>query len=234
MWSKAGTGSRGDKYDKEAVKCRNALNVRGNCNLWARFGRVHLADLETRIYASNAGIGRREWRCDMKLQLGEHIKRIGGREYVWQKISGDKDGKYKRPITPKQPKTMEHLSARDAGIIQRAYKKGVAVSTIQDHVWHAVGVRVSAQTIYAYMKRHGVERIKRDVRIDKGKETISISGSARISIIEGWNRGEGWQKIQGKIRQATGDKVGRSTIYGYMRTHGNAAKRRAALQRQRV
>lgn len=165
----------------------------------------------------------------MKLQLGEHIREVNGREYAYSKVSGKQ--KYQRPIKPKTPKTMEHLSAKDAGIIQRAYKKGVAVSTIQDHVWHAVGIRVAAQTIYAYMKRHKVERVKRDVRIDKGKEMISISGSARISIIEGWNRGDGWQKIQGVIRRATGDTVGRSTIYAYMRTHGSAAKRRAALKR---
>ena len=167
-----------------------------------------------------------------KLQLGEHIRHVGGREYVYKWVDGKQ--KYQRPIAPKTPKTMEHLSAKDAGIIQRAYAKGVAVSTIQDHVWHAVGIRVSAQTIYAYMKRHNVERSKRDVRIDKGKETISISGSTRISIIKGWNRGDGWQKIQGMIRLATGDKVGRSTIYAYMRTHGNAAKRKAALQRRLV
>lgn len=167
-----------------------------------------------------------------KLQLGEHIKVIDGREYVYSKLSGDKAGKYQRPVAPKQPKTMEHLSVNDAGIIQRAYKKGVAVSTIQDHVWHAVGVRVSAQTVYAYMKRHGIERVKRDARIDKGTERISISGSTRISIIAAWNRGDSWQKIQGLIRSATGDRAGRSTIYAYMRTHGSATKRATAQKRK--
>lgn len=165
----------------------------------------------------------------MKLQSGEHIRRVNGKEYVYSWVDGKQ--KYQRAVKPKRYKTLEHLSAKDAGIVQRAFKKGVAVSTIQDHVWHAVGIRVSAPTIYAYMKRHRVDRVKRDVRIDKGKETISISGSTRISIIEGWNRGEGWQKIQGKIRRATGDNVGRSTIYAYMQTHGNAAKRQAALKR---
>ena len=163
-----------------------------------------------------------------KLQLGEHIRRVKGREYIYSKVAGKQ--KYQRPLTPKTPKTLEHLSAKDAGIIQRAYRKGVAVSTIQDHVWHAAGTHVSAQAIYAYMKRHGVKRQKRDTRIDKGKGKIDISSSARISITAAWNRGESWQKIQEMILRAGGGKVGRSTIYAYMRIHGNAARRKAAMQ----
>ena len=163
-----------------------------------------------------------------KLQLGEHIRRVGGREYAYSKVAGKQ--KYQRPLAPKTPKTLEHLSAKDAGIIQRAFQKGVAVATIQDHVWHATGVHVSAQAIYAYMKRHGVTRLKRDTRIDKGKNTINLSGSARISITAAWNRGDSWQKIQKMIMDAGGGKVGRSTIYAYMQLHGNATKRKAAMR----
>jgi len=162
------------------------------------------------------------------IQLGEHIRRVKGREYAYSKIAGKQ--KYQRPLSPKTPKTLERLSAKDAGIIQRAYKKGIAVSTIQDHVWYATGIHVSAQAIYAYMKRHGVKREKRDTRIDKGRGKIDIGSSARISITAAWNRGESWQKIQEMIMKAGGGKVGRSTIYAYMRIHGNTDKRRVAMR----
>jgi hypothetical protein len=109
-----------------------------------------------------------------KLQLGEHIKTISGRKYIYsskiRKRGGKAEQRYERPLDRKQQKTMEHLSKKDKGIIERAFQKGVAVSTIQDHVWHALGSRVAASTVYAYMTRHGVPREKRDVRIDKGKK----------------------------------------------------------------
>ena len=170
-----------------------------------------------------------------KLQLGEHIKTINGRDYVYssmiRKRGGKTEQKYERPLDRKQQKTMEHLSKKDKGIIERAFGKGVAVSTIQHHVWTVTGDRVASSTVYAYMKRHGVERVKRDTRIDKGKETISRI--RHTGVVGAWNSGESWQVIQKMIRRATGDRVGRSSIYAYMRTHGNAAKRKAALKRKR-
>lgn len=109
-----------------------------------------------------------------KLQLGERIKQIDGRGYVYsqmiRKSGGKSEQKYERPVERKQTKTMEHLSKKDKGIIERAFKRGVAVSTIQDHVWHALAIHVAGSTVYAYMARHGVPRTKRDVRIDKGRK----------------------------------------------------------------
>jgi hypothetical protein len=102
-----------------------------------------------------------------KLQLGEHIKTISGRKYIYsskiRKRGGKAEQRYERPLDRKQQKTMEHLSKKDKGIIERAFQKGVAVR-------HALGSRVAASTVYAYMTRHGVPREKRDVRIDKGKK----------------------------------------------------------------
>ncbi len=170
-----------------------------------------------------------------KLQLGEHIKTISGREYIYssaiRKSGGKSKQRYERPIERTQQQVMEYLSAKDKGIIERAFTRGVAISTIQDHVWTATGDRVASSTIYAYMKRHGVGRAKRDTRIDKGKETIS--GVRHINIIAAWNQGDSWKTIQGMIRRESGMKVGRSTIYAYMRTHGNDAKRKVALKRKR-
>ena len=169
-----------------------------------------------------------------KLQLGEHIKQIGGREYVYSRAQRKGDTKvstkYERQVDVRQiPKTMEHLSKKDKGIIERAFRKGVAVGTIQDHVWHALGDRVAASTIYAYMKRHGIPRTKRDVRIDKGKEKIVISIRTRKDILAAWHRGDSWREIQGMIQRDSGKKVGRSTIFAYMRLHGTTSKRKAGI-----
>ena len=169
------------------------------------------------------------------LELGEHTKNIGGREYVYSRLvrgRGEKaTTKYEGAVDPQYYPVMEQLSAKDRGIIERAFRDGVAVSTIQNHVWNAEGVHVTPSTIYAYMARHGIKRKKRDVRIDKGRTKMDISASTKRAIIDAWHDGESWQTIQRIIRRESGIDVGRSLIYEYMKTYSSPAKRKAGIKR---
>lgn len=164
------------------------------------------------------------------------IKRIGGRDYKYSRMIRTAGGKptlkYEHPVESKQIHIMEHLSVKDAGIIERAFRRGVKVSTIQDHVWHASGVHVAAQTIYAYMRRHTIKREKREKRIDTGSTKINLTMSERGAVVRAWNQGASWQDIQKKILKASGKRVGRSAIYAYMRLWGNAAKRKDAIKKR--
>jgi len=133
-------------------------------------------------------------------------------------------GRKKRYVAPaerKQTQIMEHLTAKDKGIVADAYRKGVAVAEIINYVTDVTGVRVVGQTIYDYCKRHGIKRQKRDRRSDAGKDrAIQLSGADDRHIREAWRAGERWQEVQKRIQAATGTKVSKSKIYAYFRERG--------------
>lgn len=129
--------------------------------------------------------------------------------------------KYVAPVQRKQTQIMEHLTAKDKGIVADAYQKGVAVGEIINYVADVAGVRVSEQTIYAYCKRHGIKRQKRDRRSDAGKDrAIQLSRADDIEVRKAWRAGETWQEVQKRIRTATGKKASKSAIYAYFRERG--------------
>lgn len=128
---------------------------------------------------------------------------------------------YFAPVERKQTQIMEYLTQRDKEIVADAYRRGLAVEEIINYVADVSGVRVSAATIYAYCRRHGIKRGKRDRRSDAGKErAIQLSGADDIEVRKAWRAGETWQEIQKRIRAATGTKVSKSAIYAYFRERG--------------
>lgn len=128
--------------------------------------------------------------------------------------------RYVAPVERKQTQVMEYLTARDKEIVADAYRKGVAVGEIINYVADVAGVRVTEQTIYAYCKRHGIKREKRDKRSDARTRAIRLLRKDDIEICQAWRAGESWQEIQKRIRAATGTKPGKSAIYAYFKEGG--------------
>ena len=128
--------------------------------------------------------------------------------------------RYVAPVERKQTQIMEYLTARDKEIVADAYRRGLAVGEIINYVADATGVQVAPATIYAYCKRHGIKRGKRNRRSDAGTRAIQVLRADDIEICEAWRAGASWQEIQKRIRAATGMKAGKSAIYAYFRDRG--------------
>lgn len=127
---------------------------------------------------------------------------------------------YVAPVERKQTQIMERLTTRDKEIVADAYQRGLAVAEIIKYVAKVSGVGVTPQTIYEYCKRHGIKREKKDKRSDAGTRAIRLLRMDTIEICQAWRAGESWQEIQKRIREATGAKIGKSTIYDYFRDEG--------------
>jgi len=128
--------------------------------------------------------------------------------------------RYVAPVERKQTQIMERLDAKDREIISDAYRRGLAIEMIIGYVRDATGITVAASTAYAYCKRHGITRSKRNRRSDAGSEAIQLSTMNERDVRDAWRAGETWQQIQKRIREATGRKAGKSAIYAYMRKRG--------------
>lgn len=165
------------------------------------------------LYARKSRI--RDTKAKQKYKYEQASVAVPGSKYNVSKK------RYVAPVERKQTQIMEYLTARDKEIVADAYRKGVAVGEIINYVVDVAGVRVVAATIYAYCKRHGIKRGKRDRRSDAGKDrAIQLSGADDINIRQAWRAGESWQAIQKRIREATGTKASKTKIYDYFRERG--------------